>query len=279
MESPLSFLPEQLWHRACLATSLAVLLTVALELSCYNAVQQFRMVSVPSPSLQKNSNQSLYRSAILINLRNNILLGSLTYYTTVRYVCQPPNKLSLWGQIQAAAAIVAIEAVLYYLIHKAFHEVPGWYWMHRYHHQFHIVVLPSAANAVSIAEYSLAYMLPLIVATALVRADEISAVSGSTVVAVANLLVHTPWMEHLCWYKDIPDINASKSTTSTSSSFNNSFWWILVSASDHMTHHRKHQKGNYGAPVFHLDRIVHRCASLGSFRSTGSKTKTNARPE
>jgi len=132
---------------------------------------------------------------------------------------------------------VVIEAILYYLVHMAFHEVKGLYWMHRYHHKFNTVVLPSSANAVSLAEYVFAYMLPLVIGATLTRADELAALSGAFVVAVTNLLIHTPWLEG----SQYPS-------------------WIFVTASDHLSHHRK-TRGNYGAPVFHLDRIVERCST------------------
>jgi sterol desaturase/sphingolipid hydroxylase (fatty acid hydroxylase superfamily) len=60
-------------------------------------------------------------------------------------------------------------------------------------------------------------------------------------VGVTNLLIHTPWLERYPYH------------------------WIFVSASDHLTHHRK-VRGNYGAPVLHMDRIVEYC-------STWSKAK------
>jgi sterol desaturase/sphingolipid hydroxylase (fatty acid hydroxylase superfamily) len=130
-----------------------------------------------------------------------------------------------------------IEAVLYYFIHKAFHEVKGLYWIHSYHHKFNTVVVPSSANAVSVAEYCFAYMLPLVVGVVVTRADETAAYLGAAIVGIANLLIHTPWLEKQKYY------------------------WTFVTTGDHLTHHRK-TRGNYGAPVFHLDRIVERCSSF-----------------
>ena len=231
MEAPFSFLPSSLLNRGFVAASLAILLTAALELTCLDEVRKLCA-----------SNKALYRSALWTNLFNNMVLGSITYYVAVYGFCQPPGQLSVTEQLQAIIGIVLIEAVLYYVVHKSFHEVKGLYWMHSYHHKFNTVVVPSSANAVSVAEYVVAYMLPLVIGIVLTRADEMAAFLGSAVVAITNLLIHTPWLEQQ----------------------QNSYHWVLVSAADHLSHHRK-TRGNYGAPVFHIDRIMERCAS---FRQT-----------
>ena len=36
------------------------------------------------------------------------------------------------------------------------------YWAHRFHHKFNVVVVPVTANAVSLAEYAIAYMAPFV---------------------------------------------------------------------------------------------------------------------
>lgn len=225
----LALIPSRLLHRALLSGSLVVLLTAALEATCLGDVRKMRSTA---------AGRKLYASALRCNLFNNAVLGTVTYYATVRYVCQPSGSQTLQEQALAASGVVVIEAVLYYLIHKAFHEVKGLYWMHSYHHRFNTVVLPSTSNAVSIPEYVFAYMFPLVVGVTLTQADEVGALSGALVVGVTNLLIHTPWLEG----RPYPS-------------------WILVSASDHLSHHRK-TRGNYGAPVFHLDRIVERCSSF-----------------
>jgi sterol desaturase/sphingolipid hydroxylase (fatty acid hydroxylase superfamily) len=212
-----------------MAGTLVVLLTAVLEATCLDQVRKMRS-SGPE-------GRSLYASAWRCNLFNNIILGPITYYCTVKWLCDNNGTKTLQEQLVAAAGVVVIEAILYYLVHMAFHEVKGLYWMHRYHHKFNTVVLPSSANAVSLAEYAFAYMLPLVLGVTLTRADELAAISGSTIVGITNLLIHTPWLEG----SQYPS-------------------WIFVTASDHLSHHRK-TRGNYGAPVFHLDRIVERCST------------------
>jgi len=224
----LSLIPSSLLHRSLLSGTLVVLLTVVLETTCLDEVRKLRSTE---------AGRSLYASAWRANLFNNIFLGAITYYTTIGFFCDQDTPKTLQEQVVAATGVVVIEAVLFYVVHKAFHEVKGLYWAHRYHHLFNNVVLPSSANAVSIAEYTFAYMLPLVVGVVLTGADEVAAISGAAVVGVTNLMIHTPWLEE----KQYPS-------------------WIFVTASDHLSHHRK-TRGNYGAPVFHLDRIVERCST------------------
>jgi sterol desaturase/sphingolipid hydroxylase (fatty acid hydroxylase superfamily) len=96
-------------------------------------------------------------------------------------------------------------------------------------------VLPSSANAVSVAEYVFAYMIPIVIGVAVMRADELSSFLAAAVIGVTNLIIHTPG-----WWEE---------------STHKHYHWIFVSTRDHLNHHRKNQRGNYGAPVLHLDRI------------------------
>jgi sterol desaturase/sphingolipid hydroxylase (fatty acid hydroxylase superfamily) len=226
--APVWFLPENLLVRGIISASLAVLLTIVLELTCRDDVRKL-WHSHPE-------GKRLYQSAIRSNIRNNLFLGPITYYIAIRYFCTT-DPTSVIERLHAIAGIVVIEALLYYLLHKACHEIRGLYWIHRFHHQFNTVVLPSSANAVSVTEYVVLYMLPLVVGVAWTRADEIAAFLGAAIVGVSNLLIHTPWLEE--W----------------------SFHWIFVSAKDHLNHHRRFH-GDYGAPVFHMDRIMDRVSQI-----------------
>lgn len=122
----------------------AVALTAVLEVCLsIDDVRQLRSTK---------AGRELYRDCIWSNIRNNLVLGPITYYLTIEYICRS-GPLTLAQQMQSVFGIVLIEGVLFYLVHKAFHEIKGLYWMHRYHHRFNTIVLPSSSNAVSIAEY------------------------------------------------------------------------------------------------------------------------------
>jgi sterol desaturase/sphingolipid hydroxylase (fatty acid hydroxylase superfamily) len=209
------------YARGFLVAGLAVLFTAALELASLEDVQKLR---------NQKGGPKLYRSAILTNIFNNLVLGPIVYHVTITYICQE-SPLPVFERIWCVIGILVVEGILYYVVHKAFHEIKGLYWIHRYHHKFNAVVVPSSANAVSVAEYVLAYMIPIVAGVIFTRADEVAAFSGAAIIAVSNLLIHTP---HLSSQK---------------------YFWMLVSTQDHLEHHRKN-KSNYAAPVIHMDRIL-----------------------
>jgi sterol desaturase/sphingolipid hydroxylase (fatty acid hydroxylase superfamily) len=121
-----TLLPSSSVTRGFVSSSLAVLLTIVLELASFPHVQQM---------LALKGGRELYRSAIWTNVRNNLLLGPLTYYLTIEHVCSssshhtaPPT---IMDRIVAVAGILIIEGALYYYVHKCFHEVKSLYWIHR----------------------------------------------------------------------------------------------------------------------------------------------------
>ena len=98
--------------------------------------------------------------------------------------------------------------------------------------QFNAIVLPSSASAVSVPEFLLAYMAPFLLGSWAGSCDKCSAVASASLVAVSNLIIHTPALEEKM--KSLP--------------------WFFVLPSDHITHHRQ-LTCNYGAPIIHFDRV------------------------
>lgn len=217
----LDLMPSSLARRSLLLGGFHLLLTLALELTCLGEVRRLRATG---------AGRALYASAWVKNAVNDLVLESFTYYGTIRFLCHP-EAASFQDQLLAAAGIVAIEAVLYFLIHKAYHEAKGLYWIHSYHHKFNAIILPSTAMAVSVAEYVTAYLFPVVVGIWIMRADETAAFLCGLTIGFSNLLIHTPWMER------------------------HHHPWMFVSTSDHLAHHRR-KRGNYGAPILHMDRII-----------------------
>jgi sterol desaturase/sphingolipid hydroxylase (fatty acid hydroxylase superfamily) len=209
--------------RGLMLAGAALILTAALEMTSLPHVQKL---------LATKGGPELYRSAILHNIFNNLVIGPLVYHLTVTYICQEASFTAL-ERIWCVIGIVVVEGMLYYILHKAFHEIKGLYWIHRYHHKFNTAtaVVPSSANAVSVAEYMSAYMIPIVSGVVLMQADEVSTVLAAAIIAITNLLIHTPSLS------------------------NRKYFWMLVSTHDHLEHHRKN-KSNYGAPVIHMDRIL-----------------------
>jgi len=108
------------------------------------------------------------------------------------------------------------------------------YPIHRFHHRFNYIVLPSSASAVSIPEFLLAYMTPFIFAAWGSSSDKASSVVAVLMVITANLIIHTPALEEK-FHRYMP--------------------WLFVSPEDHLAHHRQ-LTCHYSAPIFHFDRMI-----------------------
>lgn len=180
---------------------------------------------------KREAGRELHISGIAATAFNSIVLGSITYAVTVEYFCVK-GPLALFQQACSVMVFLLVENVMYYFAHMAMHT-RKLYWMHRFHHKFNVVVLPSSASAVSIPEFVIAYMAPFVVGSWVAGTDKSSAVVAASIVAISNLVIHTPALEEAMSH--LP--------------------WMFVTPSDHFAHHRQ-LTCNYGAPLFSLDRIL-----------------------
>jgi sterol desaturase/sphingolipid hydroxylase (fatty acid hydroxylase superfamily) len=208
-----------LFHGVILGT-LNLCLTACMESFFTQDIQRLQ---------RKKGGSQLYKEAWVANVINLQFLVPLTHYCRVVYTCH--TGLTVWEQCQAVVGILVIESFLYYLVHKAFHECKSLYWMHSFHHKFNEVILPSTACAVSVFEFSFAYMLPIVLGSYIMKADRISGIIASGIIGGSNLLIHCPLLAHI----ELPN--------------------FLASAKGHFQHHRKLTQ-NYGAPVLQFDTIL-----------------------
>ena len=89
------------------------------------------------------------------------------------------------------------------------------YPMHRFHHKYNAIVLPSSASAVSACEFISAYTNPLLVAAWGSGTDKYLLMIATLIVSVFNLIIHTPALEKK--FESYP--------------------WMFVSPGDHLAHH------------------------------------------
>ena len=160
------------------------------------------------------------------------MIGTLFYTVNETFGTAPRSFVSISATVQNVTGIIVIENVFFFLVHKAFHEVKGLWWAHRFHHRFNDVILPSSASAVSVTEYVVGYVLPLLLGAKVMKADEPSIQIAAALISISNLLIHSPFLEG----KVYPS-------------------WLLVSADDHYRHHRK-LTTDYAAPIINCDRII-----------------------
>jgi sterol desaturase/sphingolipid hydroxylase (fatty acid hydroxylase superfamily) len=174
---------------------------------------------------------NLYNAGMRATVFNSTVLGAITYFATITYCCVP-GPLTVWQQVSSIFIFILVENVWYYVAHYLMHR-PQLFWIHRFHHKFNTIVIPSSASAVSIPEFLLAYMAPFAIGSWVGGCDKASALTSAGIVAACNLIIHTPTLEEKM--SCLP--------------------WIFVMPSDHVDHHQK-LNCNYGAPVLHLDRII-----------------------
>lgn len=193
--------------------------------------------------IRSSDGGKLYTEGMIATLFNHLVFGPITYYLTM-IVCldDDDHSRSLGQQVYSVIAFLVIQSGLFFCIHYTMHTRP-FYWMHRFHHRFNSIVLPSSASAVSPAEFIVAYMLPFVIAAKLGSCDKPSAIVSVLCVMTANLYIHTPALEELLT-KCLP--------------------WVFVSPSDHLAHHRQ-LSCHYSAPIFHYDRVIETLKKATSF--------------
>mmetsp|Transcript_27236 Transcript_27236/g.56755 ORF Transcript_27236/g.56755 Transcript_27236/m.56755 type:complete len:235 (-) Transcript_27236:150-854(-) len=183
----------------------------------------------------------LHIAGIRATIVNHVVFGPITYDLTIRYCCTQHQSLTRWERTFTVVKFLLIENALYYCAHYLMHT-RHLYRIHRFHHKFNVVVLPSSASAVSAAEFLFAYMSPFLVAAWGASCDKHCAIVAALIIIVFNLIIHTPALEEK--FARYP--------------------WLFVSPGDHLTHHRQ-LKCHYSAPIFHFDRMI---LSLREFVNT-----------
>lgn len=143
------------------------------------------------------------------------------------------TKSSVVESFARISAMIVLQNIAYYLIHMAMHT-RALYWIHRPHHQFTTLVVPSSANAVSMTEYFFAYILPPSLLLSIVQPRRAELNFSLRFLSVCNILVHTPWLEDWC-ERHLPS------------------WWVGTNV--HCEHHRKWTT-NFASPCLNLDSIL-----------------------
>ena len=141
---------------------------MALATFALNALLELISLHSTGQILRQKDGQNLYLKALACNLVNNGLLGPPLYWLVMTQFMQP--ALPRMTQLLKIGMILLGHGVGYYAAHRWMHT-RKMYWAHRFHHRFNTNVSPVVANAVTPAEYFIAYMLPFVVGTAAIRPD------------------------------------------------------------------------------------------------------------
>mmetsp|Transcript_22641 Transcript_22641/g.49463 ORF Transcript_22641/g.49463 Transcript_22641/m.49463 type:complete len:266 (+) Transcript_22641:89-886(+) len=218
-----------LWGGFWLATVPNILLMLVLESLSLDTVQKV---------LNQKDGRSLYWTGMRANFWNHYCLGVPVYTAACLLFCQPvvapnySNNSNIAMSIFKVVALNWFHDLIYYYVHKAFHSSPSFYVHHKFHHKFHCHVPPSSANAVSVVEYLLAYVLPFAVAALITVPTTAELFWAAVISSICNLALHTPCLEPV--WRGIP---------------------FLAQTSNHFEHHKR-LTCHYSAPMFNFDWML-----------------------
>ena len=214
-------------------------LTVVLELASVPTVR--KMVELRQPGA------AAYLQGLACNLLNNGILGPMTYeFVTSSPLSYSAKPYRPWGQAAMTIGIVFGHAIFYYCAHRCMHY-RSMFWAHRFHHRFNTYVAPSTANAVSLAEYTIAYMIPFVIGCLALRPDRLSLFVAVGIVSLNNLLIHMPLLHDLS-ERVVP--------------------YLGVSTAMHLEHHKR-LTTHFAAPTVSIDRLL--ALVVGQPESWGKK--------
>lgn len=193
----------------------SLLIIIILDILSYNYI--------------KHVNVYLYMKALLFNIFHLLILSPVLYTFTSKYLCSVETQ-QFGVQCIKCFCILYTQSVLYYYIHILMHKPDIYSFIHKFHHQFNTFVVPISANAVTIQEYLLAYMFPIIISAYIFSPDYITLNISILFISLSNILIHTPIFRYISMI--IPD--------------------FLVNTDKHMTHHKMNNK-HYSAPIINWD--------------------------
>lgn len=222
---------DEPYRDGLMLATLTLIATIILEI--------FSLDTVMNVLKQKNG-QKIYMTGIVLNFVNHLGLGGALYPVVAYFSINDKDiPIETWTErIFQITWVVTVHAIIYYYLHKTFHESPSLYiFFHKFHHQFKVYVPPSSANAVTVGEYFAAYMIPFLIAVVpyYVVPIHISSMKiAICFISLTNLLVHTPKLERLS-ILFLPS--------------------VFVSTSCHLQHHQRAQI-HYASPTINIDYLV-----------------------
>ena len=172
------------------------------------------------------NNNNLYQEMETSLKTNFFLVSPISYVTINTFFVSESSSFSL----VSVFVILVIHNYIYFKLHKAIHHNSKLYKIHLFHHKFDQQIIPSVANAVSVQEFLLLYISPLVPGILITGASESSLVMSVALISVKNLAIHTP---KLSLIPKIPYINVPN---------------------DHLLHHSVKSR-HYSATYFDFDQL------------------------
>ena len=126
-----------------------------------------------------------------------------------------------------------IQSIGYYLLHMSMHNNRQLRKIHKFHHKFTNVLIPSIGVSVTPLEYTFAYATPFIIGSYIVNTNMTTLSYAICTVSLLNIVIHCSELTSFTYYK------------------------YFVSPTDHFNHHKNIPGLNtYAAPFINIDNIV-----------------------
>lgn len=171
-----------------------------------------------------------YVDAVAMSLFNLLFVGPMLHAWLAKGICGGRRFHNPLRTLFNAGAMVVIHSGMYAVIHRCMHRIKALRHIHGPHHMFVDDATPTVANAVSPDEFIIAYMMPFIVGTHIMKANEAALNIAVGIVSAANLWVHSPRLKSQPWPA------------------------FLVSPKDHLEHHSQ-RTAKYAAPTIAWFRV------------------------
>lgn len=187
-------------------------------------------VSINSKNKLIETKKNLVNDAYIAVATNLLVLSPIFYDLVDRVLIT--NKTTEIEFIKYFTTL-GIHSIGYYYSHYAMHNFSVLKPIHKFHHKFNDVLMPSIGNAVSPAEFTLAYVSPFLIASYVLNTNLPTLNASIQTISLFNLFIHCQELENIPYNK------------------------YLVSPSDHIQHHKySKKKETYAAPIINLDQFM-----------------------
>ncbi len=184
-------------------------------------------ICLPTTKNYLKNKTDLYIQNIHANFKNLFMLSP--FYYILAHIFLLNSKNSSFSFINTSVLLLT-QNLFYYYAHKSMHIIPKIRWMHDFHHQY-IETTPTIGNAVTLAEFQVAYILPFLIGSFVVKPSPLDLQASIFIISTLNMIIHAQELKNMKYIS------------------------YLVSPKKHINHHET-RSGTYSAPLLDIDKIL-----------------------
>ena len=187
-----------------------------------------RTISKSSLEITMKKDEETYKIGEEYIINNLLVISPITYAIIDNTVLSHELAFSIFPFL----GLILIQNISYFVIHREMHRNKKLFWIHKFHHKYDNITIPSIANAVTYYEFILAYISPMIIGAYFIKPTELEFLSAISIISLLNLLIHTYELNNVKWCSG------------------------LVSPTHHIEHH-KERNVHYAAPLLNVDEYMY----------------------